>query len=74
MYFNQLTFGGMLKIQPSGSVNKFTSWTKIREYEFLLPPKDQQTQLAKLLWAMDEASERDREIQQSLIVQAMNNY
>jgi len=40
-----------------GSVNKFTSWTKIREYHFLLPPKDQQAEIAKLLWALEEVRE-----------------
>lgn len=41
----------------AGSVNKFTSWTKIREYKFLLPPLDQQARLAELLWAADELEE-----------------
>ena len=37
----------------AGSVNKFTSWNKIKNHEFLLPPKDQQTHLAELLWAAE---------------------
>lgn len=42
-----------------GSVNPYINWKDIAKYEFLLPPKDQQVQLAKLLWAMDEVIERE---------------
>ena len=42
-------------------VNKFTSWTKIREYEFLLPPKEQQVKIAELLWAMDDVVVNENE-------------
>lgn len=42
-----------------GSVNPYINWKDISEYEFLLPPKDQQAQLAELLWTMDEVIERD---------------
>ena len=52
----------------SGSVNKFTSWTKIREYEFLLPPKDEQAEIAELLWAMDNLVDRQQAIAESLRV------
>lgn len=45
-----------------GSVNPYINWKDIAEYEFLLPPKDQQAQLAELLWAMDEVIERDKEM------------
>lgn len=43
-----------------GSVNPYINWKDIAKYEFLLPPKDQQAQLAKLLWAMDEVIEREK--------------
>ncbi len=43
-----------------GSVNPYINWKDIAKYEFLLPPKDQQAQLAELLWAMDEVIERER--------------
>ncbi len=56
------TFWEFAQNSASGSVNKFTSWTKLREYEFLLPPKDQQKQLAELLWAMDNVIEKEREV------------
>jgi len=37
-----------------GSVNPYVNWKDLANYEFLLPPKRQQAQLAELLWAMDE--------------------
>ena len=42
-----------------GSVNPYINWKDIANYEFLLPPKDQQAQLAELLWAMDEVIEKE---------------
>ena len=45
-----------------GSVNPYINWKDIANFEFLLPPKDQQAQLAELLWAMDEVIEREREV------------
>ncbi len=49
-----------------GSVNPYINWKDIANYEFLLPPKDQQAQLAELLWAMDEVIEREREVMERL--------
>lgn len=48
--------------QSKGSVNPYVNWKDLANYEFLLPPKDQQAQLAELLWAMDEVVEREREV------------
>jgi type I restriction enzyme S subunit len=45
-----------------GSVNPYINWKDIANYEFLLPPKDQQAQLAELLWAMDEVIEKEKEV------------
>lgn len=45
-----------------GSVNPYINWKDIAEYEFLLPPKDQQAQLAELLWAMDEVIEKNQNL------------
>lgn len=42
-----------------GSTNPHVRWRDVANYEFLLPPKDQQAQLAELLWAMDEVVERE---------------
>jgi type I restriction enzyme S subunit len=44
----------------SGSITRRIKWRDLANYEFLLPPKDQQAQLAELLWAMDEVMERER--------------
>lgn len=40
-----------------GSLSPTINWKVLAKQEFLLPPKDQQAQLAKLLWAMDEVIE-----------------
>lgn len=40
-----------------GSVNPYVNWKDIADYEFLLPPKHQQTKLAELLWAADKEVE-----------------
>jgi type I restriction enzyme, S subunit len=45
-----------------GSVNPYINWKDIANYEFLLPPKDQQAQLAELLWAADEVVEKDKKL------------
>ena len=47
-----------------GSVNPYINWKDIANYEFLLPPKDQQAKLAELLWAMDEVIERGKELKE----------
>ena len=43
-----------------GSVNPYINWKDIANYEFLLPPKEEQAKLAELLWAMDEVIEREK--------------
>lgn len=42
-----------------GGLSPTINWGQLKEQEFLLPPKDQQAQLAELLWAMDEVEERE---------------
>lgn len=49
-----------------GSVNPYINWKDIANYEFLLPPKDQQARLAELLWAADEVVEASNNLLQSL--------
>lgn len=49
-----------------GSTNPHVRWRDVANYEFLLPSKDQQVQLAELLWAMDEVIEREREVENKL--------
>lgn len=46
----------------AGTMSKRVKWRDLANYEFLLPPKEQQAQLAELLWAMDEVIEREMEI------------
>ena len=43
----------------AGGLSPRVKFKDLANYEFLLPPKDQQAQLAKLLWAMDEVVERE---------------
>lgn len=43
----------------AGTMSKRVKWRDLAEYEFLLPPKDQQAQLAELLWAMNEVIEKE---------------
>ncbi|MBQ4915274.1 restriction endonuclease subunit S [Maribacter sp. MMG018] len=45
-----------------GSTNPHCRWRDVANYEFLLPPKEQQAQLAELLWAMDEVVEKNTEL------------
>jgi len=46
----------------AGTMSKRVKWRDLANYEFLLPPKDQQAQLAELLWALDEVVERENRL------------
>jgi type I restriction enzyme S subunit len=46
----------------AGGLSPRVKFKDLANYEFLLPPKDQQAQLAKLLWAMDEVIEKEKDI------------
>jgi type I restriction enzyme, S subunit len=48
-----------------GSLSPTINWKTLAKQEFLLPPKDQQAQLSKLLWVMDEVIEREKEVLKS---------
>jgi type I restriction enzyme, S subunit len=43
----------------AGSLSPRAKFKDLANYEFLLPPKDQQARLAELLWAADEVIERE---------------
>lgn len=43
----------------AGTMSQRVKWRDLAEYEFLLPPKDEQARLAELLWAMDEVIENE---------------
>ena len=45
-----------------GSLSPTINWGTLKNEEFLLPPNDQQARLARLLWALDEVMEREREV------------
>ena len=53
-------------LQSKGSVNPYVNWKDLANYEFLLPPKDQQARLAELLWAGDAVVEKLIRVQQSI--------
>lgn len=55
-------FAGHSIKNSKGSVNPYVNWKDLADYEFLLPPKEQQAELAELLWAMDEVIEKDLEV------------
>jgi type I restriction enzyme, S subunit len=50
----------------AGGLSPRVKFKDLANYEFLLPPKDQQAQLAELLWVMDEVIEREKEVLQRL--------
>ena len=52
----------------AGTMSQRVKWRDLANYQFLLPPKDQQVQLAELLWAMDDVIEREKEVLDALIV------
>lgn len=45
-----------------GGLSPTINWGDLKHQEFLLPPKDQQAQLAELLWAMDEVIESEKKV------------
>lgn len=46
----------------AGGLSPRVKFKDLAEYEFLLPPKEQQEKLAELLWAMDEVLEKEKEV------------
>jgi type I restriction enzyme S subunit len=42
----------------AGSLSPRTNWTALKDFEFPLPPLDEQNRIAEILWAADEAVER----------------
>lgn len=49
-----------------GGLSPTINWGDLKHQEFLLPPKAEQARLAKLLWAMDEVIEREKEVLERL--------
>lgn len=52
----------------AGGLSPRVKFKDLANYEFLLPPKDQQAQLAELLWAMDEVIEKEGKLIKNLEV------
>ena len=50
----------------AGSLSPRTSWTALQNFEFPLPPLDEQKRIAEILWAADETVERFKESVDSL--------
>ena len=50
----------------AGGLSPRVKFKDLANYEFLLPPKEEQAKLAELLWAMDEVIEREREVLEKL--------
>lgn len=48
----------------AGGLSPRVKFKDLANFKFLLPPKDQQAHLAKLLMAMDEVIEREKEVEQ----------
>ena len=42
----------------AGSLSPRTSWTALKDFEFPLPPLDEQKRIAEILWAADEVVEQ----------------
>lgn len=51
--------------ESKGSTNPYINFPDIAKFEFDLPPLDQQRRIAEILWAVDEAIERQRELLES---------
>jgi len=43
----------------AGSLSPRTSWTALKDFKFPLPPLDEQKRIAEILWAVDEAVEKN---------------
>ena len=56
---NEKFFDHAIK-HSAGGLSPRVKFKDLANYEFLLPPKDQQAQLAELLWAMDEVIESEK--------------
>ena len=51
----------------AGSLSPRTSWTALKDFQFPLPPLEEQKRIAEILWAADEAVEKLRGTHKSAI-------
>jgi len=54
---NSNTLWDFANSNAAGTMSKRVKWRDLAEYEFLLPPKEQQENLAELLWSIDKLIE-----------------
>lgn len=57
----------------AGGLSPRVKFKDLANYEFLLPPKEQQAELADLLWVMDEVIEKDLKVLERLVI-AFNSF
>jgi type I restriction enzyme S subunit len=57
----------------AGTMSKRVKWRDLAEYQFLLPPKDQQGKLVNLLWNIDEVIEKENTVCKETI-RLMNSF
>jgi type I restriction enzyme S subunit len=50
----------------AGGLSPRVKFKDLANYEFLLPPREQQAKIAELLWALDESSEKNNALKYSL--------
>ncbi|OSZ79042.1 hypothetical protein CAP35_12565 [Chitinophagaceae bacterium IBVUCB1] len=50
----------------AGTMSKRVKWRDLANYEFLLPPKDQQARIAELVWAADDVVQKYERLVTSL--------
>ena len=50
----------------AGSLSPRTSWKHLAEFEFNLPPLDQQRRIAEVLWAVDDACQLAKKLSEDL--------
>lgn len=55
-------FWNYIDVNKSGSVNYFTNWSALANYEFNLPPIEEQARIADLLWAMNDTKKAYRNL------------
>ena len=56
------SFWNYLEANKSGSVNYFVTWRTLANYEFNLPPIEEQARIADLLWAMNDTKKAYRNL------------
>jgi type I restriction enzyme S subunit len=56
-----------------GSLSPTINWGTLKTQEFILPPIEEQEQLAELLWSMDDLIEDDKQVLQLLEI-TLNSY